>query len=666
MATEIGSITTLIGSATATSVDGAVRNLQVGDKVYQNDIITTSAASAIEIEFEDGSIMDLGRNSQAVLDIEVFDPNAPAVETAELTPVVDEDIEAIQQALLEGEDPSQVADPTAAGALGEGGGSEGSSSTVVRDYLNQGLLPDNGFDTTGPNFGLIQSPEDVLQLDIGLDDPDTLLPPGDGGDPDVTPPPNTPPVADPILTSFQFASSATSSLPENAFIFQKFAVGGGVDDSEFGSELPSLFESQPAFGGSDSETSESDLIYTLSVTPDLGQLFKQEADGSFTQLNAGDTFGLGDTIFWTASQSELSTYNFSSQGSWDGVDLNAFNLDGSAGSVTFTSEGIGVAGGTVVPDQLEFRNGQSQKIEMGFSGPSTAAEISVSRLIASEREVGKVEAYLNGVLVGAWTFSATAGELFLQSGEAVDFTLENGLLTVDPSGLNGNATFQLPDGVVFDQLDFTAVEYNSGSINAFDSSDYFITDVSVTKLASTELEYTVTDEDGLVSDPVTVIVGNEGIITPPEAQAPAAEVFNEITGIHRTEFLVGTDGNDIFTGGGGGDTFVWQDGHQGTTDDPALDIVTDFSVLQGDVLDISDLLQGEESGDITDFISVAESGEDVVIQLTPEGNGEMTQTIKLEGTSFNDLGVGGFDAATQQAQIIQTLINTGHISVDQS
>lgn len=41
MATETGIITALIGTATATAVNGAVRNLQVGDNVFPNEVITT-------------------------------------------------------------------------------------------------------------------------------------------------------------------------------------------------------------------------------------------------------------------------------------------------------------------------------------------------------------------------------------------------------------------------------------------------------------------------------------------------------------------------------------------------------------------------------------------------------------------------------------------------
>src|SRR5690554_7811144 len=98
MATEVGIISALIGTATATAVDGTVRNLQVGDKVYPNEIITTGFAGAIEVEFTDGSVMDLGRNSQAVLDSETFDFDSVTPPVAAGVDVVD-DIEAIQQAL---------------------------------------------------------------------------------------------------------------------------------------------------------------------------------------------------------------------------------------------------------------------------------------------------------------------------------------------------------------------------------------------------------------------------------------------------------------------------------------------------------------------------------------------------------------------------------------
>lgn len=77
-AAGIGIISTLIGTATATALDSSQRLLHVGDQVCQDEIISTGALGAVEIEFSDGSIMALGRESQAFLDQNVF--NSEAIE----------------------------------------------------------------------------------------------------------------------------------------------------------------------------------------------------------------------------------------------------------------------------------------------------------------------------------------------------------------------------------------------------------------------------------------------------------------------------------------------------------------------------------------------------------------------------------------------------------
>jgi len=147
MATEIGFIKGLIGSAIATAADGSQRTLQIGDKLFANEIVSTGAAGAVEIEFIDGSIMDLGRNSQAILDNEVIDPQ---LATLAQTPVLD-DVEALQQALLDGADPTQVGEATAAGAGTQVAGNEGHTPVTV-EYLAPQAEVTSGFDTTGPSI----------------------------------------------------------------------------------------------------------------------------------------------------------------------------------------------------------------------------------------------------------------------------------------------------------------------------------------------------------------------------------------------------------------------------------------------------------------------------------------------------------------------------------
>jgi hypothetical protein len=76
MATQIGIVTTLIGTATSTAADGSIHNLHTGDQVFSDDLISTGPQGAIEISFDNDTVVDLGRNSQTILDFNVFDPTA--------------------------------------------------------------------------------------------------------------------------------------------------------------------------------------------------------------------------------------------------------------------------------------------------------------------------------------------------------------------------------------------------------------------------------------------------------------------------------------------------------------------------------------------------------------------------------------------------------------
>jgi hypothetical protein len=71
---EIGIIKTLIGAAVATAADGSHRSLQMGDGICHGEVITTSTAGAVEVKFNDDSVMILGRSTQAIIDNNVFDP----------------------------------------------------------------------------------------------------------------------------------------------------------------------------------------------------------------------------------------------------------------------------------------------------------------------------------------------------------------------------------------------------------------------------------------------------------------------------------------------------------------------------------------------------------------------------------------------------------------
>ncbi|MGV3654725.1 MAG: retention module-containing protein, partial [Noviherbaspirillum sp.] len=133
---SIGTVKNLVGTVFATDQNGVRRLLQVGDKVYANEIIQTSADGAVLIEFSNGTHFDMGRSSQASLDEDIFSPSTAAAEEKEIL--------SIQEQIAAGADPTQVTEAPAAGAEGSEGGS--SFVTIAQNAARAEVA--SGFDTT--------------------------------------------------------------------------------------------------------------------------------------------------------------------------------------------------------------------------------------------------------------------------------------------------------------------------------------------------------------------------------------------------------------------------------------------------------------------------------------------------------------------------------------
>ncbi|KGK40952.1 hypothetical protein LH51_18550 [Nitrincola sp. A-D6] len=334
---------------------------------------------------------------------------------------------------------------------------------------------------------------------------------------------NTPPMADPVLTNASVAfGSLPAGLPEDAVFVKQFSVGGGVDSAEAGLSSPSVAETDASLGGQDQETLESNLVFQVTDLPTYGTLYLNTGSGyvPFDASDlAGSTFSDDADLYWVATPGDLQSalsdqpalsLSGNSLSGWQahGVTLHGYTMDGQsdASTLKFTSEGVGIDGSSFgqeqVPNQLGYRDGNSETIILDFANPVGEAEIAVGRLIFNEHEVGRVEAFLNGTSVGSWTFTGSSSSALL-SGALIDFTPSSGFDTSKGTG-NGSGAFTL-SGVVFDQLRFTATEYgDGGSANTNDSSDYFLQSVSFKEIPSAEFQYQVTDEAGNASDPVIV------------------------------------------------------------------------------------------------------------------------------------------------------------------
>ncbi len=144
----IGYVRLVKGHATATSTDGTVRVLSVGDMVFPDEIIQTGPDGGVVIEFRDGAALALGGDSEALIDREVYDIDT-AKEIQDQTAIIDD----IQQALLAGADPTEILEAPAAG--GEGGGdatSDSAGDPVAIERTGERVTPESGFETRGLQF----------------------------------------------------------------------------------------------------------------------------------------------------------------------------------------------------------------------------------------------------------------------------------------------------------------------------------------------------------------------------------------------------------------------------------------------------------------------------------------------------------------------------------
>jgi Ca2+-binding RTX toxin-like protein len=120
------------------------------------------------------------------------------------------------------------------------------------------------------------------------------------------------------------------------------------------------------------------------------------------------------------------------------------------------------------------------------------------------------------------------------------------------------------------------------------------------------------------------------------------------------DVLNGGAGNDILTGGQGADTFVFtaQGLHDGQS---AIDHITDFNVNEGDVLDISDLLDGYGHGGATVSLGADPYNENSSMLTITPAQGDGSQRIVLDGVSLDSLG--GSTGHDSPEAILQALIN---------
>ncbi|WP_125933334.1 type I secretion C-terminal target domain-containing protein, partial [Kiloniella majae] len=97
------------------------------------------------------------------------------------------------------------------------------------------------------------------------------------------------------------------------------------------------------------------------------------------------------------------------------------------------------------------------------------------------------------------------------------------------------------------------------------------------------------------------------------------------------DLLTGYAGADVLTGGSGSDSFIF-------TDANSVDRITDFNLAEGDVLNISDLIDySDGTGDlISDYLSVESDADGATISISSDGGNTYTNVAVLDNVSSGD------------------------------
>ncbi|MCH1491373.1 MAG: retention module-containing protein, partial [Luminiphilus sp.] len=120
MAQLIGTVSKLTGNVTARAPDGSVRELSLGDDVYQGEVLVTAQGAIVEVTIPDAPAIVLPGGRELLLNGEV---TVAGRDTAADAGLVDESLDQVVAALESGADINEILEETAAG----GAGNEGSS-----------------------------------------------------------------------------------------------------------------------------------------------------------------------------------------------------------------------------------------------------------------------------------------------------------------------------------------------------------------------------------------------------------------------------------------------------------------------------------------------------------------------------------------------------------
>ena len=307
-------------------------------------------------------------------------------------------------------------------------------------------------------------------------------------------------------------------------------------------------------------------------------------------------------------------------------------------------------------DQLDSVLGSTVQAPVGgqlVSGGLLSGQVGADggAYIASVQVAGR--AYLfNGTAQTGGVFDATTKTWTIT-------TVNNGKFIVDMDA--GTYTYKAPDTLaansITETMNFTVSDRDgdtqSSAVNVYvDKTNVTIGTTASETLTGTAAPDLILGRDG--NDVIDGGAGHDKLYGADGTDTLRGGSGNDLLdGGAGNDTLIGGSGNDTMTGGLGVDTFQWSLADRGTAGSPAQDTITDFKTgVGGDVLDLRDLLQGENSGNLTQYLHFSASGNDTLVQISSSGaftgNGANAASVTDQSILLKDVALGSLGSTDQQ------------------
>ncbi|WP_346427109.1 type I secretion C-terminal target domain-containing protein [Comamonas sp. lk] len=441
------------------------------------------------------------------------------------------------------------------------------------------------------------------------------------------------------------------------------------------------------------DVSKYDFVNTFPVA-------KVDIGGKIYDVNL-DINGRGTVSVTTDGTADLKAKVISVDGNFEGVDTSS-GLDLQVGVnavndnviTNILSSQVTLKAAVLTANDVTGKNGSIQGDKTLSTGWTGADFISATKKTidfdANEDVVGNQKlviarsdffnnSAISSALVAVDGFLAKNYNNSINDGDFITVNLKAGeklIFTSDATGIEAKYIYS-GNTSDFSNGQFTAKADGDYQIylhnTSSDAKDYLLTLKIDYSGAIAHDTYTLKDasSDDTANINLSYQAGNSLTGTDGSNTLLAGTGNDTLNGGKGNDVLVGGKGNDTLIGGEGDDIFVWVKGDQGSKAAPAADVVNDFGMgtdTKGkDVLDLRDLLQGEEgSNDLSKFLNFSKSGTDTVLKVSTDGTlgSGHDQLITFKGV---DLTAGhALASASDQNALIKDLIDQGKLKIDHS